>query len=61
LQVPRDTGDLVQEQRAAVGQLETPEPATTPLPAPFSPVINTLAWDGPMRAIASSTGCIARD
>ena len=34
--------------------------ATIPLPAPFSPVIRTLACEGPTRAIASSTGCIAR-
>ncbi len=32
--------------------------ATTPFPVPFSPVIITLASDGPMRSISSSTGRI---
>ena len=35
--------------------------ATTPLPVPFSPVIRTLASDGPTRAMTSSTGRIAAD
>ena len=101
--VSGDVGDLVQEQRAAVGQLEAPdavglgvgecalhvaeqlaledafgEPAGIdrdeglagaardgvhrlrhePLPVPFSPVMSTLASDGPTREISSSTGRI---
>ena len=35
--------------------------ATSPLPVPFSPVISTLASDGPTREITSSTGRIAAD
>ena len=35
--------------------------ATSPLPVPFSPVISTLASEGPTRSIISSTGCMARD
>ena len=31
----------------------------TPLPTPFSPVIRTLASDGPTRVIIWRTGCIA--
>ena len=97
LQAERHVGDLVEEERAAVGELEAPdavglgvgegalhvaeqlaledalrEPAgvhrherpatrattrawsacaTMPLPVPFSPVISTLASEGPTRAI----------
>ena len=35
--------------------------ATRPLPVPFSPVMRTLASDGPTRAMSSSTGRIAAD
>ena len=35
--------------------------ATSPLPVPFSPVISTLASEGPTRARTSSTGRIAAD
>ena len=35
--------------------------ATSPLPVPFSPVISTLASDGPTREITSSTGRMAAD
>ncbi len=47
--------------RAARGETACSACATTPLPVPFSPVISTLASDGPTRAIISSTGRIARD
>ena len=104
LQVEREIGDLVQEQRAPIGQLEAADAiglgvgerafdvaeqlaleypserppmftvtmgcaarsltacsvrATTSLPVPGSPVISTLASDGPTRAMSCSTGCIA--
>ena len=32
-----------------------------PCPVPFSPVMSTLASDGPTRSMISSTGCIAAD
>ena len=35
--------------------------ATSPLPVPFSPVMRTLASDGPTREITSSTGRMAAD
>ena len=35
--------------------------ATSPLPVPFSPVMSTLASDGPTREITSSTGRMAAD
>ena len=35
--------------------------ATRPLPVPFSPVISTLASDGPTREITSSTGRMAAE
>ncbi len=35
--------------------------ATVPLPVPFSPVMSTLASEGPTRAIIWSTGCMAAD
>ncbi len=35
--------------------------ATTSLPVPCSPVISTLASEGPTRSMSSSTGCMAAD
>ena len=35
--------------------------ATTSLPAPGSPVMRTLASDGPTRSMSRSTGCMTRD
>jgi len=33
--------------------------ATTSLPVPCSPVMSTLASEGPMRAMVARTGCMA--
>jgi hypothetical protein len=35
--------------------------ATVPFPVPFSPVMSTLASEGPTRAMSWSTGCMAAD
>ena len=47
--------------RGARGDTACSACATRLLPVPFSPLISTLASDGPTRAITSSTGRIAGD
>ena len=47
--------------RAARKEAECSVCATSPLPVPFSPVISTLASEGPTREITSSTGRMAMD